>query len=142
VDTWRYQCWRLHTAVPAAVSVKTYRTTQAAVNSEELHCIVVWRKDRTIVNITSHSVPKGRTVNEITDINTAMLCLLLCVRQSPEYLQLNVGQSPEHLQLSVWQYPECLLMSDRQSPEFLLMSVRDRNAYWWMLSRIQNVYVW
>jgi hypothetical protein len=42
--------------VPEAVSVITCRTTWGTVNSEELQCIVLRRKDRTLVTVTSDGV--------------------------------------------------------------------------------------
>ena len=111
-----------------AVVVRTYRTTNGAVNSEELQCIVVWRKERTLVTVTSDSVPKGRTVNCTARSNAAMMfpvlwfgecpeCALLSVRECQEYLSMCVKQSPECLQVSVRQCTECLSLCVKQRPE-------------------------
>ena len=124
VDTWRYQCWRLHTDVPTAVSVMTYRTTQGALKCGELHCIVVWRKDRTIVEITSDRVPKERTVNGTGNHNTAIMCQLLSVRQFWECLLQSVSVQ------NVYWFSESRKSTDvcQTKPRWPVLSVRVQNV--------------
>ena len=88
--------------MPAAVVVASYRTTQGAVNSEELHCIV-----RTLgtVTVTPDSVPKGRKLRCIANSNSAVIRVMVNFRYCPECLLQSV--CPECLLQSVC--PECLL---------------------------------
>jgi len=48
-------------------------------------------------------VPDGTIVNSTASGKSGVMCLLLSVGQSPEYLLLNAGQSPKYLLLSVGQ---------------------------------------